>query len=162
MVRITGPSDGDSQCSVSEVCASSPLTCVDFVSRLCGHCDENGTGRQTDLSGKPNQRYYSRAQERCESLGGRPGLPVPNKPYGFCGRKATLNLNVRAQELCENRCGRPGLPAPDSSYGFCGRKATLNLNVSRVQELCESRGGRPGLPVPKSPFGLCERKPTLN
>ena len=22
--------------------------------------------------------------------GGRPGLPVPNKPYGLCGRKATL------------------------------------------------------------------------
>ena len=29
-------------------------------------------------------------QELCESGGGRPGLPVPNKPYGFCGRKATL------------------------------------------------------------------------
>ena len=27
-----------------------------------------------------------------ESLGGRPGLPVPNKPDGFCGRKATLKL----------------------------------------------------------------------
>ena len=25
--------------------------------------------------------------------GGRPGLPVPNSPYGLCGRKATLNLN---------------------------------------------------------------------
>ena len=22
---------------------------------------------------------------------GRPGLPVPNSPYGLCGRKATLN-----------------------------------------------------------------------
>ena len=32
-----------------------------------------------------------RAQELCESRGGRPGLPVPNKPDGFsCGRKATL------------------------------------------------------------------------
>ena len=27
----------------------------------------------------------------CESRGGRPGLP--NKPWGFCGRKATLNWN---------------------------------------------------------------------
>ena len=26
----------------------------------------------------------------CETRGGRPGLPVPNKPDGFCGRKATL------------------------------------------------------------------------
>ena len=28
----------------------------------------------------------------CESGGGRPGLPVPNKPDGFCGRTATLKL----------------------------------------------------------------------
>ena len=26
------------------------------------------------------------AQELCESRGGRPGLPVPNGPYGLCGR----------------------------------------------------------------------------
>ena len=36
----------------------------------------------------------ARALELCESRGGRPGLPVPNNPYGLCGRKATLNLNV--------------------------------------------------------------------
>ena len=29
-----------------------------------------------------------RAQELCETPGGRPGLPVPNSPYGLCGRKA--------------------------------------------------------------------------
>ena len=34
---------------------------------------------------------HSRAKELCESRGGRPGLPVPNSPYGLCGRKATLN-----------------------------------------------------------------------
>ena len=33
----------------------------------------------------------SRAQGLCESRGGRPWLPVPNNPYGLCGRKATLN-----------------------------------------------------------------------
>ena len=27
-----------------------------------------------------------------KSGGGRPGLPVPNSPYGLCGRKATLKL----------------------------------------------------------------------
>ena len=32
-----------------------------------------------------------RAQELCESRSGRPGLPVPNNPYGLCGRKVTLN-----------------------------------------------------------------------
>ena len=31
-----------------------------------------------------------RAQELRESPGGRPGLPVPNKPYSLCGCKATF------------------------------------------------------------------------
>jgi len=76
----------------------------------------------------------------------------PNEPYGFCGRKATLNhasalvtvcpwyVNqhprtwsstssspsgpVGGQELCESRGGRPGLPSL-ISLDFCGRKATL-------------------------------------
>ena len=44
--------------------------------RLC--TDETRVGRR-------------KAQENlCESRGGRAGLPVPNKPDGFCGRKATL------------------------------------------------------------------------
>ena len=68
----------------------------------------------------------------CESQGGRPGLPVPNSPYGLCGRKATFNLKLetlRAQELCESQGGRPGLPVPNSPYGLCGRKAILNLSM---------------------------------
>ena len=34
--------------------------------------------------------------------GGRPGLPVPNSPYGFCGRKVTFTEEhdeIRALEL---------------------------------------------------------------
>ena len=31
-----------------------------------------------------------RTQELCESRGGRPGLPVPNSPYGLCGRSPTF------------------------------------------------------------------------
>ena len=34
-----------------------------------------------------------RTRELCESRGSRPGLPIPNKPQGFCGRKATLSSN---------------------------------------------------------------------
>ena len=37
------------------------------------------------------KQHDRRAQELCESRGGRPGLPVPKSPYGFCGRKTTLN-----------------------------------------------------------------------
>ena len=47
---------------------------------------------QADAKG----RYTGfRVQELCESRDGRPGLPVPNKPDGFCGRKETLNSGSR-------------------------------------------------------------------
>ena len=36
------------------------------------------------------------AWELCEKQGGRPGLPVPNSPYGLCGRNATLNLDTQS------------------------------------------------------------------
>ena len=44
------------------------------------------------------QKKDSWGQELCESSGGRPGLPVPNGPYGLCGRKATLNLDWEEEE----------------------------------------------------------------
>ena len=37
-------------------------------------------GRKATLSVK------FRAQELCESRGGRPGLPAPNSRYGLCGQ----------------------------------------------------------------------------
>ena len=40
------------------------------------------------------KQHWTRVQELCESRGGRPGLSVPNSPYGLCGHKATLNLNL--------------------------------------------------------------------
>ena len=72
-----------------------------------------------------------RAQELCESLGGR--------PYDLCGREAPCLLQYfpRAQELCESLGGRP--------YGLCGHKAP-QAPRGWAQELSESRGGRPGLP----------------
>ena len=36
------------------------------------------------------QEEAVRAQELCEGRGGRPELPVPNKPYSLCRRKTTL------------------------------------------------------------------------
>ena len=36
---------------------------------------------------------FSRAQEVCESRGGRPGLHVPNSPYGLCGRTGRLEVS---------------------------------------------------------------------
>ena len=49
-----------------------------------------------------------------ESRGGSPAFPVPNKPDGSCGRKATLKRI--AQEPCKGRGGRPGFD------GLFGRK----------------------------------------
>ena len=43
--------------------------------------------------------FRHRPQELCESRGGRPGLPVPNNPFGFCGRKATFEEAVYHSEL---------------------------------------------------------------
>ena len=72
----------------------------------------------------------NRAQELCESRGGRPGLSVPNSPYRLCRR-------LRAQEVCESRGGRSGLPVPNGLYGLCGRKACGITNyVSQVSETC--------------------------
>ena len=93
-----------------------------------------------------------RSQELCERRDGYPDLHVTNSPYGFLGRKATLeeeeeeeeeeeDIGVRAQELCESRGGRPGLPDLNSPYGLCGRKATLEEEEAigvRIQGLRES------------------------
>ena len=80
------------------------------------------------------QTLKNRAQELCESRGGRQGLPVPNSLYGPCGLKATLKN--RAQELCESRGGRHGLPVPNSPDGLCRRKATLNLKLEACGGAC--------------------------
>ena len=37
---------------------------------------------------------FVRVQELCESGGGRPYPPVPNSPYGLCGRKAIVFLSL--------------------------------------------------------------------
>ena len=74
------------------------------------------------------------SKELCESLGGRPGHPVPNSPYGLRGPKATLNLDVQS-----SGGGRFRLPVPNKSYGFCGHQATLNLDVQISGAVRKSR-----------------------
>ena len=46
----------------------------------------------------------------CESRGGRPGLPVPNSPYGLCGHKATMSTS---EESHHNVVHLPGKLADD-------------------------------------------------
>ena len=49
-----------------------------------------------------NVRQYSEKNKRKSELrgcrGGRPGFPVSSSPYGLCGRKATLKLNLGEEE----------------------------------------------------------------
>ena len=51
------------------------------------------------MEGKEDKEE-NRAQELWESRGGRPGLPVPNNPYGLCGRKTTLNCSLSDLRSC--------------------------------------------------------------
>ena len=81
-------------------------------------------------------RWWQRSDRYKISLFPHLHSPVPNKPYGFCGRKAPWKEKAgpaRVQELCESRGGRPGLPGPSNPYGLCGRKATLNLNRPSIR-----------------------------
>ena len=39
--------------------------------------------------------YFYRAQELCESQGGRHLLPIPPSRYGLCGCKATLEDEIK-------------------------------------------------------------------
>ena len=97
-------------------------------------------------SNTEEEKPILRAQEPCDSRGGRPGLPVPNGPYGLCGRKVTLPYGLcgRKVTLPYGLCGRKvALP-----YGLCGRKVTLPYG------LC----GRNAT----LPYGLCGRNATLN
>ena len=58
-------------------------------------------------------------QDLRESRGGRPGLPVPNGPYGLCGHEATLKrktagsdvTNVAVDSQARHACGSGVAPA---------------------------------------------------
>ena len=52
------------------------------------------TTTKTTATATTAMSAINKAQELCDNGGGRPGFPVPNSPYGLCGRKATLNLNA--------------------------------------------------------------------
>ena len=43
----------------------------------------------------PAKDQRARGQELCERRDDRPGLAVPNSPFGPCGRKATLKLTEK-------------------------------------------------------------------
>ena len=54
-----------------------------------GHRREVCSSQDRHSLSSSDQRYSQLRNCRCEGRGGRPGLPVPNSPYGLCGRKST-------------------------------------------------------------------------
>ena len=69
-----------------------------------------------------------RAQELCESRDGRPGLPVPNSLYGFCGRKATLNeRRNKFWQILDECAGKRGSKCGDPHAACTLRIATVPL-----------------------------------
>ena len=56
-----------------------------------------------------------------ESRGGRPGLSVPNSPYGLCGRKATIEK--KKKPICSEfrSCvnAEVAVVGSNSPYGLC-------------------------------------------
>ena len=73
---------------------------------------------------KQHRTATFRAQELCDSRGGRPGLPVPNSPYGLCGRKATLNLH--------SYLGVSTAGCPDSVTFFCTAVERADYGVPKL------------------------------
>ena len=86
-------------------------------------------------------RSTHKAQELCESRGGRPGLPVPDSPYGLCGRKATLNLKGRDIPKRLDRCKR-------IAFALIGRSLPLPKRLDRCKRVAFALIGR-SLSLPK-------------
>ena len=154
---------------------------------------------------KRKKKMWVRAPDLCEQGDGSglsfpiPFLSVPDKPYGFCGRKVPWKKKkgkkkekrrrkkmwVRAPDLCEQGDGSglsfpiPFLSVPDKPYGFCGRKVPWKKKKGekkkkkkkrrkkmwvRAPDLCEQGDGSglsfaiPFPPVPNKPYGFCGRK----
>ena len=95
----------------------------------------------------------------CESRGGRPGLPVPNGPYGLCGRKAILNLKVSEPRVDLKKDVELGSQS-ELDFIFCFRFQflvfrTLSLGLCSAQLLKEQVAEYTScFALPRSPTSL--------
>ena len=92
-------------------------------------------GHPASVDVKQHKSCLFRAQELCESRGGRPGLLVPNSLYGLCGRKPTLDLNTTFSPQSSGAVSKSRwpswVPVPNKLDGLTGRKATLKLSNTK-------------------------------
>ena len=87
-----------------------------------------------DVKQQTLQPTPGRAQELCDSRGGRPALPSLISLMISVGVKQRLGekekeRKQRSQGLCESRGSRLGLTVTNKPCGLGGHKATLNLNT---------------------------------
>ena len=83
------------------------------------------------LSEHQQQTFLTR--ELCESRGGHAGLPVPNQPYGFCVRKATVKRKgARKKERKKENFLTNGV----TSYGSGWSKDVVNQCLEFVLGTC--------------------------
>ena len=61
-----------------------------YANRLCGRASDKLLNKYSLGEVAPRLIVWVRAQELCESRGGRLELFVPNSPYFLCRRKAAL------------------------------------------------------------------------
>ena len=79
-------------------------------------------------------RRTFRAQELCESRGGRPGLPVPKSLYGLCGRKATFEEEDEDKNSAfRNSCCKSKLRSTQVAWHWRGLHL-LNIVVLAVAD----------------------------
>ena len=127
----------------------------------------------------------------CESRGGYPGLPVPNSPYGLCGRKATLHERTLLIDILGTNCdqcpstvqccftstetvrlirtkspGRPPRLSHSSRALPLAHWRAQSLNTLPCGDHAQSSGAESRWPSwafrPNDSYGFCRRKATLN
>ena len=99
-----------------------------------------------------------RAQELCESRDGHPGFPVPNSPFGLCGRKATVNFETQWGESEFRSCVKVEVDVLGSPSLMV---RTVSVDVKRHTELEPSSSELRSCVKAEVADGFCGRKATL-
>ena len=107
------------------------------------------------------QQRTSELRSCCGRRGGRPALPVPNNPYGLCGRKAQIEHNTAELRSCVkvevDVLGSPSLIVLTVSVGNIWRR----IIPAELRRYVKVEVAVRGLLVPDSLYCLCGRKATL-
>ena len=100
-----------------------------------------------DCKATLNIKHPQSSEADCESRSGRPGFPVPNSPYGLCGRKATIE-ECWHEVLVAERQQRTG---DESRAVWTDRsevsRQTSGFNVQSTTSVCLRQDDGVGYPV---------------